>query len=279
MTVEGRLWGVIIAISTDPEPIPERLAARLGQFTDLVATAVANAEARNALERVAAEQATLRRIATLVAEGPRPEKIFAVVIEEVGRLLGTDLTTVGRFEDDPPAFVAVALGNGMQGVEVGTSWALADPLTAARVFQSERAVRVNERLRERSAALADTLARLGVVSTVSSAIMVGGRLWGAVMVSSNEELPVGTEERLEQVHGARRDRRSRMRKAGPSSLRRVDASSRRRTRLGGRSSATSTMARSSGSSRSVWRCAPRKPSFPLSGRTSVRSCQASRRDW
>jgi putative methionine-R-sulfoxide reductase with GAF domain len=24
MTVEGRLWGVIIAISTDPEPIPER---------------------------------------------------------------------------------------------------------------------------------------------------------------------------------------------------------------------------------------------------------------
>lgn len=84
----------------------------------------------------------------------------------------------------------------MQGVEVGTSWALVDPLTAARVFQSGRSVRVNERLRERSAALADMLARLGVVSTVSSAIMVEGRLWGAVMVASNEELPVDTEERL-----------------------------------------------------------------------------------
>ena len=74
MTVEGRLWGVIIAISTDPEPIPERSEARLGQFTELVATAVANAEARQALERVAAEQATLRRIATLVAEGRRARR-------------------------------------------------------------------------------------------------------------------------------------------------------------------------------------------------------------
>ncbi|HEX9379227.1 MAG TPA: GAF domain-containing protein, partial [Gaiellaceae bacterium] len=196
MTVEGRLWGVIIAISTEPEPIPERSEARLGQFTDLVATAVANAEARHALERVAAEQATLRRIATLVAEGPQPEEIFAVVMEEVGRLFGTELTTVGRFEDDPPAFVGVALGKGMQGVEVGTSWALDDPLRAARVFQSGRSVRVDERLRERSAALAHTLARLGVVSTVASPIMVEGRLWGAVMVSSKGELPVDTEERL-----------------------------------------------------------------------------------
>src|SRR6266516_1960803 len=198
ITVEGRLWGVIIAISTEPEPIPERSVARLGQFTELVATAVANADARQALERVAAEQATLRRIATLVAEGLQPEEIFAVVIQEVGRLFGTELTTVGKFEDDPPAFVGVALGEGMQGVEVGTSWALDDPLRAARVFQSGRSVRVDERLRERSAALAHTLARLGVVSTVASPIMVEGRLWGAGMVSSKEELPADTEERLDK---------------------------------------------------------------------------------
>ena len=198
MTVEGRLWGVIIAISTDPEPIPEQSEAGLGQFTDLVATAVANAEARHALERVAAEQATLRRIATLVAEGRQPGEIFAVVIEEVGRLFGAELTTVGKFEDDPPAFVAVALGKGMQGVEVGTSWALDDPLTAVRVFQSGRSVRVNERLRERCAGLADTLACLDVVSTVSSPIMVEGRLWGAVIVSSIESLPADTEERLDK---------------------------------------------------------------------------------
>ena len=75
---------------------PDRLAARLAQFTDLVATAVANAAARPALERVAAEQATLRGIATLVAEGPQPEEIFAVVIEEVGCPLGTGSDNRGQ---------------------------------------------------------------------------------------------------------------------------------------------------------------------------------------
>jgi signal transduction histidine kinase len=198
ITVEGRLWGVIIVISNDPEPIPEQSEARLGEFTELVATAVANADARHALERVAAEQATLRRIATLVAEGRQPEEIFAVVIEEVGHLFGTDLTTVGRFDDDQAAFVAVALGKGMQGVDVGTSWALDDPLAAARVFQSERSVRVDERLPERSAALADMLAGLGVCSTIAGPIMVEGRLWGAVMVSSIDDLPADAEERLDK---------------------------------------------------------------------------------
>ena len=196
--VEDRPWGVMLVATQRPEPFPAGAEERLAAFTDLVATAVANTEARQALERVAAEQATLRRIATLVAEGLRPEEIFAVVIEEVGRLFGTDLTTVGRFEDDRPAFVAVALGKGMQGVEVGTSWALDDPLGAVNVFQSGRSVRVNQKLRERSAALADMLARLGAVSTVSGPIMVEGRLWGAVMVSSIEELPADTEQRLDK---------------------------------------------------------------------------------
>jgi len=194
--VEGKLWGALAAASRHVAPWAENAETRIAAFTELVATAIANADARHALERVAAEQATLRRIATLVAEGLQPEEIFAVVIEEVGRLFGTDLTTVGRFEDDPPAFVAVALGNGMQGVELATSWALDDPSTSAHLSQSGRSVRVNDGLRERSAALADMLARLGVASTVSSPIMVEGRLWGAVMVSSKQELPVDTEERL-----------------------------------------------------------------------------------
>jgi signal transduction histidine kinase len=189
---------VIIAISTDQEPIPERSEARLGQFTELFATAVANAQARRELRAFAAEQAALRRIATLIAEGLQPEEIFAVVIEEVRRLFGADLTTVGRFDDDPPAFVAVALGDGMQGVDVGTRWPLDDSSTAARVFQSGRSVRVNERLRERSIALADTLSGLDVASAVAGPIMVEGRLWGAVLVSSKEELPADTEERLDK---------------------------------------------------------------------------------
>ena len=197
IVVEGHLWGVMTATSTEG-PLPPDTEARLASFTELVATAIANAKSQGALEQLADEQATLRRIATLVAKGVQPEEVFAAVTEEIGRRFGTDLTTVGRFEDEPPAFVAVALGNGMQGVDVGTRWVLDDPLAAANVFRSGRSVRVDERLRERSAALADMLARLGVVSTVSGPIMVEGRLWGAVTVSSFEELPADTEERLDK---------------------------------------------------------------------------------
>src|SRR4029077_13644408 len=120
LTVEGDLWGVIIAISTDPEPIPERSEARLGQFTELVATAVANAEARQALERVAAEQATLRHIATRVARGLQPEELFAAVADEPAAALEA-ITAVMRFEHDPPGVVLVGVSK-ETGLPVGTRW-------------------------------------------------------------------------------------------------------------------------------------------------------------
>jgi GAF domain-containing protein len=41
--VEGRLWGIMTAASTRKEPLPADTEARLGSFTELVATAIANA--------------------------------------------------------------------------------------------------------------------------------------------------------------------------------------------------------------------------------------------
>ncbi len=46
------------------------------------------------------EQAALRRVATLVAEGTPPEKVFPAVTEEVARLLDVDGTRLMRYEDD-----------------------------------------------------------------------------------------------------------------------------------------------------------------------------------
>jgi signal transduction histidine kinase len=44
ITVDGRLWGVMVAASLSTEPIPAGTESRLGEFTELAATAVANAE-------------------------------------------------------------------------------------------------------------------------------------------------------------------------------------------------------------------------------------------
>jgi signal transduction histidine kinase len=44
--VEGRLWGAAIVGSSRPEPLPPDTEAQVGDFADLVATAIANAETR-----------------------------------------------------------------------------------------------------------------------------------------------------------------------------------------------------------------------------------------
>jgi GAF domain-containing protein len=100
ITVEGRLWGVMNAVSTREQPLPSDAEARLADFTELVATAVANAQARLELRGIAAEQAALRRVATLVARAAPPEQVFAAVTTEVPRLLAVDLTAMGRYDPD-----------------------------------------------------------------------------------------------------------------------------------------------------------------------------------
>jgi GAF domain-containing protein len=46
--VDGRLWGAII-VATQDEPLPVDIEERLEKFTDIVATAIANADSRSEL--------------------------------------------------------------------------------------------------------------------------------------------------------------------------------------------------------------------------------------
>ena len=85
--VHGRLWGALAAISHKPGPLPPDTESRVAQFGELVATAIANAEARSEAARLADEQAALWRVATLVAEGAGPTVVFDAVTSEVGELL------------------------------------------------------------------------------------------------------------------------------------------------------------------------------------------------
>jgi signal transduction histidine kinase len=67
IVVGGRLWGVIAASSKRETPFPPHTEAQIADFTELVATAIANAESRSALAAsrarvVAAADDTRRRI-------------------------------------------------------------------------------------------------------------------------------------------------------------------------------------------------------------------------
>jgi hypothetical protein len=89
-----------MAASSPDAPFPDDVEARLAKFTGLMATAIANAESREELTRLANEQAALRRMATLVARGAPPVEVFETVIAEVARLIPADSAALSRYEAD-----------------------------------------------------------------------------------------------------------------------------------------------------------------------------------
>jgi signal transduction histidine kinase len=194
ITVEGRLWGVMAAGWSLEEPMPADTEPRLAQFTDLVATAVANAETRAGLARLAEEQAALRRVATLVAHGAPPEDVFAAVANEVERLLSVDMANVCRYESDATVtFVASA----RQRLPVGSRWPLRETNLATLVFDTGRPARI-DKYADATGALAEGIREVGIRSAVGTPIIVEGRLWGFVAAGSSQEqpLPPDTEARL-----------------------------------------------------------------------------------
>ena len=141
--VNGRLWGAI-AVGSGQAPLPPDAEQRMAEFTDLVATAVANAQnwaaleaSRDELARLLTEQAALRRVATLVARGIDPAEVFAAVAEELRLLLDADHAGIGRFEPDGTAVVVVGgVGDDPLTLPVGTRVELRDYLPPAAVWRT-----------------------------------------------------------------------------------------------------------------------------------------------
>jgi signal transduction histidine kinase len=196
ISVEGRLWGVMILASTREQPLPADTEARLAGFTELTATAIASAQARLELRGFADEQAALRRVATLVARAAPPEEVFAAVAAEAGRLLSADAALMSRYDPDAAATIVGAWsGAGTPPAPLGTRLSIGGRDLHTLVFQSGRSARIDD-YGETSDAASDIARKAGVRSAAGVPISVEGRLWGVVGIASGNELPPDTETRL-----------------------------------------------------------------------------------
>jgi PAS domain S-box-containing protein len=196
IVVANELWGAV-TLNTR-EPLPPDTEQRLEEFTELVATAIANAESREAIAELADEQAALRRLATLIAEGASPAETFFVVSQEIQQLFGVEVGTVGRF-DPGPEFVVVGVGEHVAGIPLGSRWKANDLFVTTKVFRTGRSARVDPNdLNAAGGPVAESLRRQGHVSQLASPIVVEGQLWGAVTLTAKEKLPADTERRLEK---------------------------------------------------------------------------------
>ena len=194
ITVEGRLWGALAVVSTSDQPLPPDTERRLVDFTEHVATAIANAESREELTRLADEQASLRRVATLVARDAPPAEVFEAVSAEVGRLVPADASALVRCEADSTVNVVGAWNRSEGFVPVGMHWPLEKAPLSRVILQTRRPARIDSY----ADAGSEVPAEVGWRSAVGAPVIVEGRLWGVIGVGSvtDQPLPHGTEERL-----------------------------------------------------------------------------------
>src|SRR5262245_14036706 len=193
IVVDGRLWGVMCAGARQDETLADDTVERLGEFTDLVATAIANAESREGLRHLAALQEALRHLATLVAERTPAADLYAAVAEEVGRVL--DVGTAGLARYDPERTITHLASLEHPPFVVGSVWPLEGESVCAGVLDSVRTVRIDD-YSALPGQIAAATRSSPLTSCVGAPIIVDGAVWGVLTVSDRETLRKGIENDL-----------------------------------------------------------------------------------
>ncbi|HEX4103169.1 MAG TPA: GAF domain-containing protein [Pseudonocardiaceae bacterium] len=194
IVVGGRHWGVTVA-ATSREDFPAGTESRMADFMELAAMAIANAQVEQKLRALADTQASLRRLAMLVARGEPPEVVFAAVTREVLRHFGSNTSRMIRYELDGTATLVANEGTTGPHVRVGQRWEGFPPTgLTATVLRTGRAARVDDYL---DIPGGEPYLGEGLRSAVATPVAVNGRLWGLIAVGSGQgPLPPDTEQRM-----------------------------------------------------------------------------------
>jgi signal transduction histidine kinase len=225
ITVDGATWGLIGVGTNRAERLPPDADLRLRDLTELLASAISNAEARDRLRRLADRQAALRRVATLVAEGVPAAELIASVVQEIERVLDAPVILIGRFEPERITTVIASLNAAADAVNlrqfaVGTRWPLDGPSVAATVLDTGRPARIDD-YSELGGTIAAGVRETAMRSALGVPIVVDRSVWGVIFVGTmeSEPLPADLEPRLEEFaelvavsisNAESRDRRARL---------------------------------------------------------------------
>jgi PAS domain S-box-containing protein len=155
-------------------------------------------QAEAELRSLLAEQAALRRVATLVARGDEYAEVVAAVAEEVGKLLSAEAAGVVRYEPSGRGTVVSTWSrSGVPPVPIGAVVELGTGTAVGRVYGTGKPGRTTG-FEGVGGSLEERLIELGYRSSLAAPIHVEGRLWGALAVADVREEPLaeGSEDRL-----------------------------------------------------------------------------------
>ena len=204
ITVGEQLWGVA-AVASRGDPLPADTEVGIADFADLVATAIANAAAReqlnssrDSLRELARHQTALRHVAELVAREAEPGDVFNAVAQEMADCLDIFNALVIRYEDDAMAVEAVArLDPDMPNKPaVGERFPMEGDHVVGMVRSTGRPARMDT-FEDATGSATARAREVGAQAAVGVPIVVGAHLWGAVVVLSRTgPLPADTEGRI-----------------------------------------------------------------------------------
>lgn len=167
-----------------------------GQLPESVDDVTLYAEYR----RITADQAALRRLAMLVAQGAEPAEVFEAVVNEMRHCASADTAGLWRYEPhDEMTKLAAAEHPGLHLAKwpVGTRSPIDSGTLAGIVRRTGRPARMDS-YKDSIGSLAARIRDAGVHAAVGVPVVVDGRVWGLAAVGSIEPKPMlaDTEGRI-----------------------------------------------------------------------------------
>lgn len=177
-----------------------QLFVAVAALTSLVLAALTaeRTASEEAQRELVAEQAALRRIATLVAGDAHPDRVFEEVTAEAAQTLGAWTASLARFDPgNTVTFIGAWSRTGELAFPVGSSTTLegAGVLAAVRRTGEPQLI---ERYDELAGPLAERMTSFGYGSAAAAPVKLGTKVWGALVAAGKAgvTLPSGTERRL-----------------------------------------------------------------------------------
>jgi signal transduction histidine kinase len=192
--------GPFVRASITHSLLATQLFVAVAALTSLVLAAVTaeRTASEHAQEALTAEQAALRRIATLVAGAAASKRVFDQVTAEAARTLGAPAASVARFDEDGTATVVGGWSeSGALAFPIGSRL----PLEATGVLAVVRDTAEPQRVQEYDGTggeVAERLMSFGYGSAAAAPVKVAGKVWGALVAPGRREAPLspGSERRL-----------------------------------------------------------------------------------
>jgi signal transduction histidine kinase len=191
--------GPFVRESITHSVLATQLFVAVAALTSLVLAAetAERSASEGAQHALTAEQAALRRIATLVASEAASKRVFEQVTTEAAQTVGALAASLARFDEDGTVvFVGGWSESGTLAFPVGSRLPLEETGILAAVWASSEPQRIDS-YEGRAGQVIERFVSFGYGSATAAPVKLGGQVWGALVAAGpGSPFPAGSEQRL-----------------------------------------------------------------------------------